>query len=273
MSELAYTVGQALSTFHEYFENLGIETSEIENTKHRGLVGHLPDGEEFVMFIYSLVHKQDNTKNYFDTRDSGASERKISWEYAQKNKLKYFCLGVNDQVDKYVDYVFSLECNEERIEAVSGTKNGVRNGPGNQIIIPNTYIPEKDFDRIKNNLGVYISVIHKDNLLDYLIKYDNRPYMNDEGSKDSETKPVKFDTGYESVFSRNRILFGAPGTGKSYTLNQDRMSLLGEDNDADYERVTFHPDYSYANFVGTYKPVPYIDGAVARNQRAEASIL
>lgn len=62
-------------------------------------------------------------------------------------------------------------------------------------------------------------------------------------------------TGLESEFSRNRILFGAPGTGKSFSINRDRKELLGEDNETDYERVTFHPDYSYANFVGTYKPV------------------
>lgn len=59
----------------------------------------------------------------------------------------------------------------------------------------------------------------------------------------------------ESKFSRNRILFGAPGTGKSFSVNRDRKKLLGEENETDYERVTFHPDYSYANFVGTYKPV------------------
>lgn len=54
-------------------------------------------------------------------------------------------------------------------------------------------------------------------------------------------------------FSRNRILFGAPGTGKSFTLNGEAKKLLV---DGGYdERVTFHPDYSYANFVGTYKPV------------------
>ena len=54
---------------------------------------------------------------------------------------------------------------------------------------------------------------------------------------------------------RNLIYFGAPGTGKSYNLNQDKDELL-KNFPENYERVTFHPDYSYANFVGTYKPVP-----------------
>lgn len=66
-------------------------------------------------------------------------------------------------------------------------------------------------------------------------------------------------TGYKSGFERNRILFGAPGTGKSFTLNKQAKELIGADNEHDYERVTFHPDYSYANFVGTYKPIPCKD--------------
>ena len=70
---------------------------------------------------------------------------------------------------------------------------------------------------------------------------------------------IKFHTGYISNFERNRILFGAPGTGKSYTLNKEKDVLLNLDSATNYERVTFHPDYSYANFVGTYKPVPCED--------------
>ena len=66
----------------------------------------------------------------------------------------------------------------------------------------------------------------------------------------SGSKPM-----FESDEKRNIIYFGAPGTGKSYNLNQDKNCLL-EDFEDNYERVTFHPDYSYANFVGTYKPVP-----------------
>ena len=58
-----------------------------------------------------------------------------------------------------------------------------------------------------------------------------------------------------SIEKRNIIYFGAPGTGKSYNLNQDKDNLL-ENYPENFERVTFHPDYSYANFVGTYKPVP-----------------
>lgn len=60
------------------------------------------------------------------------------------------------------------------------------------------------------------------------------------------------DTG--KVYSHNRIVFGAPGTGKSFKLDGEQEDFISEGGEC--ERVTFHPDYSYANFVGTYKPVP-----------------
>ena len=70
---------------------------------------------------------------------------------------------------------------------------------------------------------------------------------------------IEYNTSLESDKPRNKIFFGAPGTGKSFTINKERKELLGKTNETDYERVTFHPDYSYANFVGTYKPVPCKD--------------
>lgn len=66
-----------------------------------------------------------------------------------------------------------------------------------------------------------------------------------------------FCSGLNKKETRNRIIFGAPGTGKSYKLKDDKNCLL--EFGGEYERVTFHPDYSYANFVGTYKPVPIKD--------------
>lgn len=263
---MAYTTQQAIETLSGYLNIRDDQKSVIADTKNRGYVVDLNSGEQVVIFIYPLVHKQDNTKNYFDTRDSGAYERGVAWRYAIENGLKYFCFGVNDQVDKYNEYIFSLECNETIIEKISGTKNGARNGPGNQIIIPNDYIPSKEYERIKNRLGIYISVIRKNCLYEYLEMYDNRPYLpedyvEDTVSDESENQeseeaymPLVFNTELETKYERNRIVFGAPGTGKSYELKEDCEDLLKNTNGS-YERVTFHPDYSYSQFVGTYKPV------------------
>jgi MoxR-like ATPase len=65
---------------------------------------------------------------------------------------------------------------------------------------------------------------------------------------------IRFETGLPTAFERNRIVFGAPGTGKSHRLNEDKDSLL-TDTSGTYERVTFHPEYTYSQFVGSYKPV------------------
>lgn len=379
--KMAYTTKQAIETLDGYLSINESDKEYIEDTKERGFVFKLPTGERIVIFVYPLVHKQDNTKNYFDTRDSGAYERGVTWKFAQKEGLKYFCLGVNSQVDKFQDYIFSLECDEKIIEKISGTKDGYRNGPGNQIIIPNDYKPQLKFERIQNKLGIYIAAIHKDGLEQYLSYYDNRPYLGkqeiDENSveannvyqksatdadtmldveiqnedseernkrlfrywmqlqvkpewdsdagnsynektidsyiryiettplpmveehsvfyttdigqiniamneleKESENnsgqrravkkyiqylidsagnymKPI-YNTDIDADYERNRIVFGAPGTGKSFGLKNDCHKLM-MDTVGTYERVTFHPDYSYSRFVGTYKPVMDMD--------------
>ena len=50
---------------------------------------------------------------------------------------------------------------------------------------------------------------------------------------------------------RNLIYFGAPGTGKSYTLNKK----VREQFRGNVERVTFYADYLHSQFVGSYKPM------------------
>lgn len=72
-----------------------------------------------------------------------------------------------------------------------------------------------------------------------------------------------YKTNFKSEYSRNRIVFGAPGTGKSYKLRKETEDVLVNCRD-NFERVTFHPDYSYAQFVGTYKPTMGDDGISIR---------
>ncbi|WP_440464521.1 McrB family protein [Psychrobacter sp. ASPA161_6] len=49
----------------------------------------------------------------------------------------------------------------------------------------------------------------------------------------------------------NTIYYGAPGTGKSHTI-EEKLETVPDKNK---ERVTFHPDYDYVSFVGGYRPI------------------
>lgn len=64
----------------------------------------------------------------------------------------------------------------------------------------------------------------------------------------------------DKIKSYNRIIFGAPGTGKSFQLKEESTKDSPFEN---IERVTFHPDYSYGQFVGSYKPVSDDNGKIS----------
>lgn len=59
----------------------------------------------------------------------------------------------------------------------------------------------------------------------------------------------------------NLIFYGAPGTGKSYSLNEKVKHIYpdfdtDDSNDSQYVfRTTFHPEYTYSDFVGQIMPV------------------
>lgn len=54
-----------------------------------------------------------------------------------------------------------------------------------------------------------------------------------------------------------RIYYGVPGTGKSYTINKMMEEMYPDqtERDAHYRRLIFHPTYTHEDFVGSIKPL------------------
>lgn len=51
----------------------------------------------------------------------------------------------------------------------------------------------------------------------------------------------------------NVILYGPPGTGKTYTVKQS-LDFICMDDDSRYEFITFHPSFTYEDFIDGIKP-------------------
>lgn len=89
-----------------------------------------------------------------------------------------------------------------------------------------------------------------------LASYAKRMHVSDEISvvklNNAKRNTVKNKLALSPVDEpHNLIFFGAPGTGKSYQLNQLAEKSFAKEN---VSRVTFYPDYMYSQFVGCYKP-------------------
>ncbi len=77
--------------------------------------------------------------------------------------------------------------------------------------------------------------------------------------KDAAFKSFKEIEGYRT---QQKIFFGTPGSGKSWTIkrqyemrNERNRYVEDEEKKKRIIRTTFHPDTDYASFVGCYKPV------------------
>ncbi len=83
------------------------------------------------------------------------------------------------------------------------------------------------------------------------------------------------ENNYDCTKTFQQVIFGAPGTGKSYSINKtigENVMVKVDSSDSEVPlpqvggdkyiipdkmifRTTFHPEYDYAQFVGCYKPI------------------
>ena len=97
-----------------------------------------------------------------------------------------------------------------------------------------------------------------------LKKYEEYLKYVETGSVEPEEIDNLEDEPYKSVpmIPRQEIVYGAPGTSKSFTLEKEiekKYTQNGELDENQYnkhlKRVIFHPEYSYGDFIGSIQPV------------------
>jgi len=77
-------------------------------------------------------------------------------------------------------------------------------------------------------------------------------------SKEEDAPKIDYDSAERLPGGDNIILYGVPGAGKSWTVKNEYCN-----NDDLMERLVFHPDYTYSDFVGQILPRVSDDGSVS----------
>lgn len=225
-----------------------IQRSEVSDSMHRSLgtgmsIWTMNDYRAAIADLLNGTYvKDDDLDSDESIPPAEQKERFKKWMSEQKkdNGEPYSTNTINSyvsqmergytQFNKYADYdsIFEIQTSDELIEY----KDYLFNAEG--------------FDEFNDRAGNKACSCGIIKYLEFISEFEQ------------EDVDICFNTSLNISFPRNRIIFGAPGTGKSHRVKGDCTELLKNYDLTNYERVTFHPDYSYANFVGTYKPVPYI---------------
>ena len=204
-----------------------------------------------VIFIMPLGENTSSPKVYFDIRDSGAEKFVAAWNFALQNNLKFFCLGVKDENQKYKEHIISVEADINTVLKVSGLENGRRSGSGTQLNIPADLIPIGNITRGKSNkFDIFFSVIKKEYLFTYLEVFDNRLFQFIKAKENNIPDDLNNDSNLLLTLPSQTIFYGVPGSGKSHKIDEETKDLPDEQK----MRVVFHPEYTNADFVGQILP-------------------
>lgn len=235
------------------FENLKSEGHTIkENNRIRYV------DEDCIIIWFTVREHSTSNALMITTDDNNRDQLSKAIDEAKSKKRKFFCCAVYDTATKnkypeMEDYIISIECFDYFLRpgcstlSLSSKWEEIKNN-------------EKDIFRFNYNDQLSVAVIKKDKFGEYIAYFDNRPYLTEgaDTKKHIVFEPVEVlkDKTLKKIndWPLNLLVYGAPGTGKSNMLNEEiKNNKINKEN---YRRVTFYEDYTYSQFVGTYKPIP-----------------
>ena len=220
---------QLFSQFGWTYEELSKEGSTYTKCRIRSL-----NGEEYILNLFTATVRDESRNDYEKKAQLGGKDPLDFPEHGNEKTiiLGFYVYESDDDIKDAIIVAYPID----------SSKHYKSNPSLRGAIFTNDILLKA------KNEGFCVNKTHKTVAFrPEFIFY----YLRNHTELHGETVDYHLDktTVKDFTFPHNRITFGAPGTGKSFQLNED-SKVFG----TNFERVTFHPNYSYAQFVGTYKP-------------------
>lgn len=183
-------------------------------------------------------------------------EYKKPFYFAKKHQLRYYLFSIFTKEDSMArgldkfnlkEYAISIETNLD----IEGSRRDLRSiyDYANEKLNDRKFLKcSREDYKVDINEASFIYIgspehPYKEAFENFINIFDSRPYLN--STSDIQGAVYVAENSKQPL---QQIFYGAPGTGKSHTVDKDYV----KDNKC--VRITFHPDTDYASFVGCYKP-------------------
>lgn len=241
------------------------------------------DGEDFKSFY---TFKMPISLDKLNLQYLLENHQKYDRSYLEGNRVNTF----ENMVSFLNELLHSDDFKDEKIDSYSTLLRGLKSG-GEHTEISQTQTSDKKFEAFRWLLPIYSYIIilklrkkveyevygilpddaeeisdlhlkfyyyHTKQGVKTLVPLENFEIPHSGDDTDDSNEEFIDDFKYNRLSGgKNRLLYGVPGCGKSWTIKNE---ICKDVNEFFIERVVFHPDYTYSDFVGQILPKVSEDG-------------